>query len=68
MFYSMFYLGGSCVLFFLCGLYYWGNVAALPKRLYVVVLAVVLGHHAKAGGAAIHGIVLGVVGERHWFV
>ena len=48
--------GGFCVLVLLCGLCYWGNVAALPKRLYVVVLAEVLGHHAKAGGAAIHGI------------
>lgn len=32
--------------------------ALLPERLQRVVLAIVLGHHPQAGGAAVHGIKL----------
>lgn len=37
--------------------------ALLPERLQRVVLAIVLGHHPQAGGAAIHGIELVVIWE-----
>ena len=37
--------------------------ALLPERLQRVVLAVMLGHHPQAGGAAVHGIELVVIGE-----
>lgn len=32
--------------------------ALLPERLQRVVLAIMLGHHPQAGGAAVHGIEL----------
>ena len=37
--------------------------ALLPERLQRVVLAIVLGHHPQAGGAAVHGIKLVVIWE-----
>ena len=39
--------------------------ALLPERLQRVVLAIVLGHHPQAGGAAVHGIKLLV--KREFF-
>mgnify|MGYP003391058042 CR=1 FL=1 len=39
--------------------------ALLPERLQRVVLAIVLGHHPQAGGAAVHGIELLV--KREFF-
>jgi len=52
-----------------------GYVAALAKRFEVVMpalrsvsagwLSVVTSHHSQTGGAAVHGVVLRVVGERH---
>ncbi len=35
--------------------------ALLPECLQRVVLAIVLGHHPQAGGAAIHGVELPVI-------
>ena len=39
--------------------------ALLPERLQRVVLAIVLGHHPQAGGAAVHGVELLV--KREFF-
>ena len=38
--------------------------ALLPERLQRVVLAIMLGHHPQAGGAAVHGVELVVIWER----
>lgn len=38
--------------------------AFLPERLQRVVLAIMLSYHPQAGGAAIHGIELVIIGER----
>lgn len=37
--------------------------ALLPERLQRVVLAIVFGHHPQAGGSAVHGVELVVIGE-----
>ncbi|GHT64081.1 hypothetical protein FACS189451_11440 [Bacteroidia bacterium] len=41
-----------------------GDVAFFAQCLAAVGAAVVFGEHAQAGGAAVHGVELGVVGER----
>jgi len=41
-----------------------GDKTLFPQGLQSIAATVMLGNHAQAGGAAVHGVQLGVVGER----